>query len=68
MLRVAQVVAALDAVAALAADGTANDAARGERGEWKPQNRSVEDHVDREAGPDGMQWQESDYSKREPCT
>ena len=53
MLRVAQVVAALDAVAALAAD----DPARGERAKREQaQNRSVDQRVDREAGPDGTEW------------
>ncbi len=56
----AQIVAAFDAVAAPAADHTAC----GERAErQQPENRSVEDRVDREAGPDGMQWQESDLPK-----
>ena len=49
----AQVVAALEAVASLAADHSA----RGERAECQqPKNRSVEDRVDREAGPDGAEW------------
>ncbi len=46
----AQVVATVDAEAALAADGTAH-------GEWAerqhPKNQNVEDRVDGEAGPDG---------------
>ena len=48
MLHPAQVVAALDAVAALVTD----EAACSKRAEREqPQNRSVEDRVDREAGP-----------------
>ena len=50
MLRPAHVVAAFDAVAALAADG----AARGEHAKHEqPEDRPVEDRVDREAGEDG---------------
>ena len=51
MIRPAQVVAAVGATPALAADYPA----RGERREGKhPQNRSVEDRVDREPGSDGQ--------------
>ncbi len=57
MLRPAQVVAAFDAVAALAAD----DAAGGEWAECQQleyrENRSIKDRVDRKAGPD---WAEGD--------
>ncbi len=53
MLRVAQVIAALDAVPASAADHSARgEGAQCQQPEYR-EHRSVEDCVDREAGPDG---------------
>ena len=52
MLRAAQIVAALDAVAALGADHSAYSE-RTER--EQPKYRSIEDRVDHEAGPDGAE-------------
>ena len=63
MLCPAQVVAALDAVAALAAD----QSARGEGSEHQqPQDRSIEGRVDREAGPDWLPWQARPSAEQSP--
>ena len=47
-------VAACRALAALDADAAADEAGRGKE---QPENRGIEDRVDREAGPDWPDWQ-----------